>query len=119
MDLNQGDAPQPESPKPESAIGLLWLLLGIVPIPVGLLIGPINIFNSAQGPNKSLFVRYAVATGILSLICGIGLCGGFRSRRMANIVVGVAGGIVLGAAITGLNLLAVFFMGCASAFSHI
>jgi hypothetical protein len=48
MDLEKGSVPRPQDPKPASDLWLVWMLLGIVPIPIGLLIGPINIFNSIQ-----------------------------------------------------------------------
>ena len=119
MDNYQGNVPQSENPRPSGGVWLIWMFLGIVPIPIGLLIGPINIFNSGQGPNKSLFLHYGIMTAVLSLVSGIGLCGGFRRREMGRIIVGMVGGIILGFAITGINLFAVFFVGCASAFSHI
>ena len=119
MELDQGNPSQPEKPKPASGLWQLWLLLGIVPVPIGLLIGPINVFNSVQGPNRSLLVRYTVVTAILSLICGIGLCAGFRSRKMENQAVRILAGVLVGFAIAGINLFVVFFVGCASAFSHI
>lgn len=119
MDLDQGNVPPPENPKPARALWLVWMLLGILPVPIGLLIGPIKLFNSAQGSNHSLFVRYAVLTAVFSVIGGIGLCGGFTSREIGNRVVGVLGGIILGFAITGINLSAVFFVGCAAGLSGI
>jgi hypothetical protein len=60
-----------------------------------------------------------MVTAILSLICGIGLCGGFRSRKMESKVLRIVAGVLVGFAFTGINLFAVFFVGCASAFSHI
>jgi hypothetical protein len=119
MDLDQRNVPRPEDSRPVGNLWLVWMLLGIVPIPIGLIIGPINIFDSIQGSNKSLFECYAVVTAILSLICGIGQCGGLRNREMANKVVAIVAGVLVGFALTGINLFVVFFVGCASAFSHI
>lgn len=120
MNLDQGNVPPPENPKPAGALWLVWMFLGIVPIPIGLLIGPIQLFNSAQTSNNSLFVRYAVLTAVLSVIGGIGLCRGLTSRKTGSTsVVVVLGGIILGFAITGVILIVVFFVGCAASLSGI
>jgi hypothetical protein len=115
MNLDQGNVPQPENSQSSGSVRLAWLLLGIVPIPIGLLIGPVNIFNSIQGSNKSSFEGYAVITAILGLASGIGVAGGFRSRKIVNIV----GGIFTGLLMAGFSVFVVFFVGCSVAFSHI
>lgn len=115
MRENQGSVYPPENPRPAGA-WLLWFLLGLAPLPIGLLIGPIQFFNAIQNSqNKSLLVTYTAITGVFTFASGIGQTGGFKTRKVTDI----AGGIMLGLGLGGLNLLVVFFAGCCSAFSRI
>jgi hypothetical protein len=91
-----------------------WIFLGLAPSPIGLLIGPVNIFESYQH-GKILFVFYVILNLACGCGCGIGQSGGFKSKKAGDIVRGVFAGIVIGA----FNAIIVFFAGCCSELNRI
>ncbi|NOS70919.1 MAG: hypothetical protein HOP33_13435 [Verrucomicrobia bacterium] len=114
---NQSEEPK-NSEKPTSRSGEIWLwfLLGIAPIPIGLMIGSDHLFDSFQsGGRRASFMSFAIFTVLLSVTAGIGEAGGFKTKRLKAIAIGVFGGIW----IAGFDLFVVVFAGCCSAFSHI
>ncbi len=102
-------------PDPRKRNYFLWLLVGLIPIPVGLLMGPTRIFDSATSHEKSLFVFFGLITVIFSVLCGIGLRDAFVTRKLSDILAGILAGLGIGA----VCVFVVFFAGCCSAFSHI
>ena len=50
-----------------------WFLVGLAPIPIGLLMGPGNIFTTFGTGTKSLLAGFVVLTSILGAAAGIGL----------------------------------------------
>jgi hypothetical protein len=116
QDMNQRSSRGLENlPDPKKRNYFLWLLVGLIPIPVGLLIGPTRIFDSAAGHDKSLFLFFALMTVWFSLICGMGLSAAFVTKKLSDILAGILAGLGIGA----VCVFVVFFAGCCSAFSHI
>lgn len=109
------DPLQPEEPKPKGRGGMLWLLAGLAPIPIGLLIGPAKIFNSLANQDQKLAWFYAGIVFICSVACGIGQSGGFKSKTGGDIFRGVVAGVFIGV----VNFVVVFFAGCCSAIKGI
>jgi hypothetical protein len=105
----------PKTPPPKRPLWLIWIFVGLAPIPVGLLMGPENIFTSAQNKNNSLWLLYAVIAIVCSVACGIGQAGGFVTKKPSQIV----GGILAGIFIASFNCFVVFFAGCCSSFKNI
>ena len=91
--------------------GLLW---GSAPIPIGLSIGPREIFQSLDG-RGSLHVIYLIVAILCCSVAGVGQLGGFKTRRAADIMLGV----FLGCAFGVVNFIVVFFAGGCSSFYHL
>jgi hypothetical protein len=103
---------EPNLPRKPAGKGwLIWIFIGLAPIPIGLLIGPAKIFNASENQNNPLWLSYVALTGICSLLCGIGQAGGFRSRKASDFLWGSMIGVIIGT----LNFGVVFFAGCCSA----
>jgi hypothetical protein len=107
--------PKSEIPTPNDRGGMLWLFLGILPIPIGLMIGPTKIFNSFHGGNNGICAVYAGVVVACSLVCGIGQSGGFKSRKAADIGLGIVIGIFIGM----VDFFVVFFVGCCGGFGNL
>lgn len=88
--------------------------MGLAPIPIGLLVGPAKIFQSFDQKGH-LHVIYLIVAVLCCSVAGVGQLGGFKTRRVADILLGV----VLGSAFGVVNFIVVFFAGCCSAFQHI
>jgi len=114
---NQSEEPKKEeNPTSQAGEAWLWFLLGIAPIPVGLLIGSVNLFDSFQsGDRRAAFMSFAILTTLFGLASGIGSSGGFKTRRFKAIAIGVFFGIW----ITLFDMLVVVFIGCCSGLSQI
>ena len=107
-------SPRGSDNKSPRAVGKVWWLpVGLAPIPIGLLMGPGNIFTTFGTGTKNLLVGFVVLTSILGVAAGIGLSGP-KNKRM---VLRVALGLFLAVWIVSFDLSVVFFVGCCSAFS--
>jgi len=87
-----------------------WFLLGIAPIPIGLLIKPLPFTGADSYTQPVRLVFFLVLTLGCSMVGGIGQCGGIKERSFRNIALGVFAGIWIAA----LNSFVVFFVGCCS-----
>src|ERR1043165_3471353 len=119
--MSEESSPEPEekdSPnygRKNSYLWLLWIGIGLAPIPFGLLIGPLNIFNAFQGRVAPLGRFFGIVTVVCAVICGIGQAGGFRTGNASHILVGIIfGGLFMAVFDLGVILCA----GCCSGFSH-
>lgn len=92
-----------------------WLLLQIAPIPIGLLIGSIHIFDSIVNGTKGLFVFFVILTLACSVVGAIGQFGGFRKASLGRF----AAGIFTGMWVAAFDITVVFFSGCCYAIGHI
>jgi hypothetical protein len=92
-----------------------WFLLGITPIPVGLLLGPLGILNSYNHEPRALFKLFTAATITLTVTSGVGLSTGFRKSAMSKIPFG----LILAVCLTAIDLSVIFFAGCCSGLSNI
>lgn len=92
-----------------------WFLLGITPIPIGLLMGPENIFTTFGTGGKGLLVIFVVLTSILSVAAAIGISCSIRKK----VFVKVALGLFLSIGMVAFDLSVIFFIGCCSAISNI
>jgi hypothetical protein len=99
----------------ESGGYLGWFVLEIAPIPIGLLIGSADIFDSYRRGPKGLFVFFLIITLACSLTGGIGQFGGYRAKRISKIALGCFAGLWIAA----FDLSVVCFAGCCSAISQI
>ena len=111
--------PTEKPPSPGGGkIKVLFLLLALAPMPIGLLLDPLRLFNVAQGNksiDSSLLVTFNVLTLLCSIIGAIGICGGFKKGKWIARVVGVAIGLVLWA----VEVFSILFIGCCQGFSQI
>jgi hypothetical protein len=114
MTNDQNTEPRNPDTPPIRNRPFLWLVFGLAPIPIGLLLGPANIFHSSE-KRGALFILYFVIGGLCSFICGIGQANGFQSKRAGDITRGLLAGAVL----AFVNLFVVFSAGCCSAFGEI
>lgn len=107
----------PEPQDSASKIGgyLGWLLLEITPIPIGLLIGSIHIFDSIVNGTKGLFVFFVILTLACSVVGAIGQFGGFKKASLGRF----AAGIFAGMWVAAFDITVIFFTGCSSAIGHI
>lgn len=107
--------PLAEDPAPRKGVDFRWFLLGIAPIPVGLIIKPLPFpdFDLYAQPVRLAF--FVVLTLACSVVGGIGQCGGFKEKSFRNIALGVFAGI----GIAAFDVFVVFFLGCCSAFSQL
>ena len=115
-DPNQlGESKNEENQTSKAGEAWCWFLLGIAPIPIGLLIGSAELFDSLQSGRRASFISFAIFTILLSVVAGIGEAGGFKTRRFKPIVIGVFGGIW----IATFDVLVVIVIGCSSAIGQI
>jgi hypothetical protein len=91
-----------------------WFLLEIVPIPIGLLIGSMNIFDPSRA-SKGHFAFFLSFTLLCTVTGGIGQCGGFKTRHWKHII----SGVLLGIPIAVFDLCVIFFAGCCLAIGQI
>jgi hypothetical protein len=110
-DGGEGETPEPNTPPSKGKLWILWIFFALVPIPIGLLLGPGKIFESAQqeGP---LFMIYFVSSMICATTAGIGQLDGFKTRAAKDIFAGVVAGFLIGA----FDFFVIFFAGCCSSF---
>ena len=104
-----------QSSAPENGGYLGWFLLEIAPIPIGLLIGGMRIFDSAQNGSKALFVAFGVLTLLCSVVGGVGQFGGFKKKSFRHIALG----IIAGLGIAVFDVFVVLFIGCCSSIGNI
>jgi hypothetical protein len=103
---------------PKQSGKIKFLLIALGPIPVGLLIFTAKAFlksNPGQNGLASELVMMGFFTFICSLIGSIGLCGGFGQSSGPKAWLG---GIVLGIALFIVDVLIIFFVGCAIIAGH-
>jgi hypothetical protein len=84
---------------------------------MGLLVGPLRLFDVAQG-DKSADPAPLIVFHIFTLLCcvtgGIGMCGGFKQGKWKARVGGVAVGLILWV----FEVSIVLFIGCCLGLSH-
>lgn len=114
-DNQQPADPQPQNSAPEKNGYLGWFLLEIAPIPLGLLIGSMRVFDSIQNGSKGLFVFFVILTLLCSVVGAFGQFGGFKKRSARNIALGIFAGICIAV----FDVFVVFFVGCCSAIGNI
>jgi len=110
-----GESKNEENQTSKASESWRWFLIGIVPIPIGLLIGSAELFDSLQSGRRASFISFAIFTILLSVAAGIGQAGGFTTKRLKSIAVGVFGGIW----VATFDMLVVVFIGCCSAIGQI
>jgi hypothetical protein len=101
-------------PEKPSKGWLIWLLIGLAPIPIGLLIGPLKIFDSFQSGHRLFAVTYIVIAAVCGMLCGIGQADGFKTKKISRVLTGCLAGILIGIFDFGI----VFFAGCCCAVGH-
>lgn len=97
--------------KPPSPNGgkIIFLLLALVPIPIGLLLDPVHIFDAVQGSKSNgSFIAFNIVTLICCGIGGIGMCGGFKKGGWK----GRLGGVVIGLILWAVEGYCIAFIGC-------
>lgn len=95
-----------------------FLFLAMLPVPIGLLSGPLRLFDIAQGDksvNSSPLVGFIVLTLIFCVTGGIGMCGGFNEGKWKARIAGVAVGLAMCTVEASIVLLA----GCCQGLSHV
>ena len=113
--MNGDLKPDPDVP-PESGGKLKFVLIALSPMPVGLLIaGGLGRSTSPDGI-KGAAVLIAVLTFVGSVVGSIGLNGGFKKEaRPKALVYGFFHGVIL----FFVELMVIFFAGCAIVLTHL
>jgi hypothetical protein len=103
-----------DSSSTKGCLTLGWLLLGLVPIPIGLLAGPLRLFDDAsQGRHRSS-ILFALVTFAITLTAGNLFSHTPVLKGVKAILVGIFIGIMMGV----LDLSVIWFTGCCSAISN-
>jgi hypothetical protein len=114
----ENEPPPTENPPPRGGGKIYFLLLALLPIPMGLLAGPLRLFDIAQGDksvNSAPLIVFQIFTMICCITGGIGMCGGFKQGKWKARVGGVAVGLILWA----VEASVVLFIGCCIGLSKI
>lgn len=93
-------------------------MLALAPIPLGLLLDPLQLFNIAIGGETKYpapLIVFQVFTMLCCITGGIGMCGGFQKDKLGARIGGVAIGLVLWLLDAGI----VLFIGCCIGLSKI
>jgi hypothetical protein len=106
--MNDASSPEPPVPERRGSRLILGSLLGLAPIPIGLLIGPQEIFNQLQRTLHGVAVFYFLITAVCGLTCGLIQSGGLENKKLSSIFLGVLTGILIAV----FNIFVVFFTGC-------
>jgi len=110
--MNDNLTPSP-APPPEKIGKFKFLLIALGPMPIVLLIFTSQVFlhSDLNGPQTA---RLAIFLGILTLLCcaigSIGMCGGFGKGYRPTAWIG---GIALGIVLFVVEVIMMFFLGCA------
>jgi hypothetical protein len=107
-----------ENPPPRGGGKIYFLLLALLPIPMGLLANPLRLYDIAQGDktvSSSPLIVFKVFTIICCVTGGIGMCGGFKQGNW----IGRISGLVVGLVLWVLDASIVLFIGCCLGLSKI
>ena len=105
-----------ESNSPRSGGRIKYLLLLIIPIPIGLFINTFRILNGgAKHDDKVSFIIFSILATIICVMAGIGVCGGFEKGKWQARI----GGFALGLLFAVIDIFLSVFIGCCAEMSKL
>jgi hypothetical protein len=114
----ENEPPPIENPPPRGGGKICFLLLALLPIPMGLLADPLRLFDIAQG-DKTVSSSPLIVLNVFTVICcvtgGIGMCGGFKKGNWMGLISGLVVGLIFWPVVASV----VLFIGCCIGLSHV